>query len=127
MIEGDARDEAALIRAMDGCDAVVSALGTGVGLRKVDLLTVATHALVTAMMRDGVRRLVCISCSDVGGRRAGQGRGCATADPPECLRGELCRMYNTLNCWVQLMQLAVPRARYIHRVVRVDMLGVCRG
>ena len=28
MIEGDARDEGALIRALDGCDAVVSSLGT---------------------------------------------------------------------------------------------------
>lgn len=27
LIEGDARDESALIRALDGCDAVVSSLG----------------------------------------------------------------------------------------------------
>jgi hypothetical protein len=39
MIEGDARDEGALIRALDGCDAVVSSLGTGVGFREVSLLT----------------------------------------------------------------------------------------
>ena len=39
MIEGDARDEATLARAMDGCDTVVSALGTGIGFRKVDLPT----------------------------------------------------------------------------------------
>jgi hypothetical protein len=45
MIEGDARDEGALIRALDGCDAVVSSLGTGVGFREVSLLTVATRAL----------------------------------------------------------------------------------
>jgi uncharacterized protein YbjT (DUF2867 family) len=69
MIEGDARDEAALARAMDGCDTVVSALGTGIGFRKVDLLTVATHALVTAMMRNGVRRLVCVSALGVGDSR----------------------------------------------------------
>jgi hypothetical protein len=55
MIEGDARDEGALIRALDGCDAVVSSLGTGVGFREVSLLTVATRALVTAMTRSGVR------------------------------------------------------------------------
>ena len=59
MIEGDARDEGALIRALDGCDAVVSSLGTGVGFREVSLLTVATRALVTAMTRSGVRRLAC--------------------------------------------------------------------
>ncbi len=69
MIEGDARDEATLARAMVGCDTGVSALGTGIGFRKVDLLTVATHALVTAMMRNGVRRLVCVSALGVGDSR----------------------------------------------------------
>jgi uncharacterized protein YbjT (DUF2867 family) len=66
MIEGDARDEGTLLRALDGCDAVISALGTGMGFRKVDLLAVATRALVTAMTRKGVRRLVCISALGVG-------------------------------------------------------------
>ena len=69
LIEGDARDEATLARAMDGCDAVVSALGTGMGCRKVGLLTVATRALVTAMTRNDVRRLVCISALGVGDSR----------------------------------------------------------
>ena len=69
MIEGDARDEGTLARALDGCDAVVSALGTGIGFRKVGLLTVATRALVTAMTRNGVRRLVCISALGVGDSR----------------------------------------------------------
>ena len=66
LIEGDARDEGTLTRALDGCDAVISALGTGMGFRKVDLLAVATRALVTAMTRNGVRRLVCISALGVG-------------------------------------------------------------
>ena len=69
MIEGDARDEGTLTRALDGCDAVVSSLGTGLSFRKVDLLTVATRALVTAMTRNGVRRLVCISALGVGDSR----------------------------------------------------------
>ena len=69
LIEGDARDEATLARAMDGCDAVVSALGTGMGRRKVDLLTVATRALIAAMTRNDVRRLVCISALGVGDSR----------------------------------------------------------
>jgi uncharacterized protein YbjT (DUF2867 family) len=69
LIEGDARNEATLARAMDGCDAVVSALGTGMGRRKVDLLTVATRALVAAMTRNGVRRLVCVSALGVGDSR----------------------------------------------------------
>jgi putative NADH-flavin reductase len=69
VIEGDARDEGTLARALNGCDAVVSALGTGMGLREVDLLTVATRALVAAMTRTGVRRLVCISALGVGDSR----------------------------------------------------------
>jgi hypothetical protein len=48
MIVGDARDEGALIRALNGCDAVVSSLDTGVAFREVSLLTVATRALLTA-------------------------------------------------------------------------------
>ncbi len=71
MIEGDARDEGALLRALDGCDAVVSSLGTGLSpFREVTLLSVATRALVTAMTRNGVRRLVCIT-----GMGAGDSRG----------------------------------------------------
>jgi hypothetical protein len=50
MIEGDARDEGALIRALDGCDAIVSSLSTGVSFREVGLLTVATRALVTTTL-----------------------------------------------------------------------------
>jgi hypothetical protein len=52
------------------CHAVVSSLGTGVSpFREVSLLTVATGALVTAMTRNGVRRLVCISALGVGDSR----------------------------------------------------------
>jgi putative NADH-flavin reductase len=69
VIEGDVRDEGTLARALNGCDAVVSALGTGMGLREVDLLTVATRALVAAMTRAGVRRLICISALGVGDSR----------------------------------------------------------
>ena len=55
---------------MNGCDAVVSSLGTGLSpLREVSLLTVATGALVTAMTRNGVRHLVCISALGVGDSR----------------------------------------------------------
>jgi uncharacterized protein YbjT (DUF2867 family) len=69
LIEGDARDEATLVRALDGCDAVVSALGTGIGFREVDLLTVATRALIAAMTRTGAHRLICISALGVGESR----------------------------------------------------------
>ncbi|WP_428483451.1 NAD(P)-dependent oxidoreductase [Rhodopila sp.] len=71
VIEGDARDEAALSRALDGCDAVISALGTGLSpFREVTLLSTATRALVAAMIRSGARRLVCIT-----GMGAGDSRG----------------------------------------------------
>ncbi len=70
MIEGDARDEGSLTRALDGCDAVVSSLGTGLSpFREVSVLTDATRALVPAMTRRGVRRLVCISALGVGDSR----------------------------------------------------------
>ena len=69
VIEGDVRSDATLGRAMAGCDAVVSALGTGMGFRKVSLLTEATRALITAMARGGVRRLICISALGVGDSR----------------------------------------------------------
>ena len=71
LVEGDARDEAALFSALNGCDAVVSSLGTGLSpFREVTLLSTATRALVAAMTRNGVRRLVCIT-----GMGAGDSRG----------------------------------------------------
>jgi len=70
IIEGDVRDEGTLMRALDGCDAVVSSLGTGLSpFNEVSLLTEATHALIPAMSRSGVRRLVCISALGVGDSR----------------------------------------------------------
>ncbi|MCU4162228.1 SDR family oxidoreductase [Acidiphilium sp. AL] len=69
IIEGDVCDEVTLMRASDGCNAVVCALGTGMGRRKVDVLTVATHAMIAAMTRNGVRRLVCVSALGVGDSR----------------------------------------------------------
>jgi hypothetical protein len=51
-------------------DAVVSSLGTGLSpFREVSLLTVATRVRVTAMTRNGVRRLVCITALGVGDSR----------------------------------------------------------
>lgn len=63
LVVGDARDEAALNQALDGVDAAVSALGTRkISLTgQVTLLSEGTRALVAAMKRRGVRRLVCIT------------------------------------------------------------------
>ena len=56
---------------MEGCDAVVSALGPGLSpFREVTLLSMPTRALVSAMTRSGVKRLVCNT-----GLGAGDSRG----------------------------------------------------
>ncbi len=71
LVEGDARDEDALARALQGCSGVISALGTSISpFREVTLLSTATLALVRTMDRQSVRRLVCIT-----GLGAGDSRG----------------------------------------------------
>jgi uncharacterized protein YbjT (DUF2867 family) len=71
LVEGDARDAAALTRAVAGCDAVVSALGTPMSpFRKVTMLSTATRALIGVMAKQNIRRLVCIT-----GIGAGDSRG----------------------------------------------------
>jgi uncharacterized protein YbjT (DUF2867 family) len=62
LIAGDARDEATLRSALEGRDAVISALGTAASpFREVTLLSTATRALVSAMKAEQVARLVCIT------------------------------------------------------------------
>ncbi len=71
LVEGDARDEDVLCRALEGCDAAISSIGTPMSpFREVTLLSVATRALVKALDRRKVRRLVCIT-----GLGAGDSRG----------------------------------------------------
>jgi uncharacterized protein YbjT (DUF2867 family) len=71
LVEGDARDEAVVGRAVEGCSGVVSSLGTSVSpFREVTLLSTATRVLVDVMARQNVRRLVCIT-----GLGAGDSRG----------------------------------------------------
>lgn len=71
LIEGDARDPAVLARAIVGCDAVVSSLGTAMSpFKEVTLLLMATRALVGVMEQQNIRRLVCIT-----GLGAGDSRG----------------------------------------------------
>jgi uncharacterized protein YbjT (DUF2867 family) len=71
LVVGDARDEDALSRALDGCTGVISSLGTAMSpFREVTTLSIATSALITAMQRQQVRRLVCIT-----GLGAGDSRG----------------------------------------------------
>lgn len=70
LIEGDARDPAALARAIAGCDAVVSSLGTAMSPFKEVTCSTATRALVGVMEQQNIRRLVCIT-----GLGAGDSRG----------------------------------------------------
>lgn len=71
LVEGDARDESVLAAAVANCDAVISALGTPASpFREVTLLSTATRALVAAMRRRGLRRLIAIT-----GIGAGDSRG----------------------------------------------------
>ncbi len=71
LVQGDAREKAALDRALDGCEAVISALGTPMSpFREVALLSQATRALIAIMKRKGVPRLICIT-----GLGAGNSRG----------------------------------------------------
>ena len=71
LVEGDARDAAALTRAVAGCDAVVSSLGTPMSpFQEVTMLSTATRALVGVMAKQNIRRLVCIT-----GVGAGDSRG----------------------------------------------------
>ena len=71
LVEGDARDAAALTHAVAGCDAVISSLGTSISpFREVTTLSTATRALVGVMAKQNIRRIVCIT-----GIGAGNSRG----------------------------------------------------
>ena len=62
LVEGDARDQEVLFRTLEGCSGVISSLGTSLSpFKEVTLLSSATRALVLAMDRQKVRRLVCIT------------------------------------------------------------------
>jgi uncharacterized protein YbjT (DUF2867 family) len=62
VIVGDARNEVALRKALEGRDGVISALGTPASpFREVTLLSTATRVLVGAMKAEHVSRLVCIT------------------------------------------------------------------
>ena len=68
---GDATDEVTLTAALEGCDAVISALGTPMSpFKEVTLLSAATTALIQGMKNRQVRRLICIT-----GMGAGNSKG----------------------------------------------------
>lgn len=65
IVQGDATDADAVSAAMEGQDAVLSALGTG-AFDKSRLRARATEVQLRAMRAQGVRRLVSMSCLGVG-------------------------------------------------------------
>lgn len=63
LVVGDGRDSAVVGRAVQGCDAVISALGTRkvTFVKKVTVNSESTRVLVDAMRKQGLSRLVCIT------------------------------------------------------------------
>lgn len=66
VIVGDVRDARAVGEAVDGQDAVVSALGVGGSLKPAGLIEAAAPVIVQAMEQAGVRRLVFTQAYGVG-------------------------------------------------------------
>ncbi|WP_243062819.1 NAD(P)-dependent oxidoreductase [Humibacter sp. RRB41] len=62
---GDVFDQASVDRAVEGQDAVLSALGVPYSREAITTYSVGARAMLAAMERHGVRRLVCVSSSAV--------------------------------------------------------------
>jgi uncharacterized protein YbjT (DUF2867 family) len=58
---GDATDAAVVDAAVDGCDAVLSVIGTAYTWKPVDVYSASARHVVDAMARHGVRRLVVVT------------------------------------------------------------------
>ena len=69
IIEGDALQQSSVVGAMEGQDAVLSALGSRSLFRRVTLLSESTQYIVSAMERQGVHRLVVETSLGVGDSR----------------------------------------------------------
>lgn len=66
VVEGNARSSDDVTTAMDGQDAIISALGRSRSLRAESLFTTAAAAVLEAATRTGVQRLVWLSSFGVG-------------------------------------------------------------
>lgn len=64
----DATDEDAVRQAIDGADAVISAIGVGTSRQETDVYSRSARALTSAMATAGVDRLVAVSAAPVGPR-----------------------------------------------------------
>ncbi len=72
-VAGDALDREAMVRAMEGCDAVVQSLGIRADpatlLAPVSLFSQATGVMLEAMAQNGVRRVVAVTGYGIGDSR----------------------------------------------------------
>lgn len=66
VIKGDVLDKDVLVKALEGNDAVLSALGCGKSLKSNNLISNAMNILIPAMLATGVKRLVFESAFGVG-------------------------------------------------------------
>jgi putative NADH-flavin reductase len=70
IVVGDTlHDDAKVAEAVRGQDAVVSALGRRKSFKSEDLIRLSLQSIVSAMERNGVRRLILVSAFGVGGSR----------------------------------------------------------
>ena len=63
IVQGDALDAAAVVEAVAGQDAVLSAIGTRYSRKPITLYSESTANMLQAMRDHGVRRVVCVSSS----------------------------------------------------------------
>jgi uncharacterized protein YbjT (DUF2867 family) len=63
---GDVRDAAAVARAIDGTDAVLSTLGVPFGKAPVSVYSVGVANIIAGLHAAGLKRLACVSSSAVG-------------------------------------------------------------
>jgi putative NADH-flavin reductase len=66
VIKGDILNKEILLSALEGTDAVISALGAGSSLKSYNLISNAVNTLVQAMNAKGINRLIFISAFGVG-------------------------------------------------------------
>ena len=66
LVDGDVRNTAALVDAMRGQDAVISAIGRGKSFKSENLIAESVPGIIAAMQKSGVRRLIFTSAFGVG-------------------------------------------------------------
>lgn len=69
VVQGNVLDYESVERAVEGVDAVLSALGHKRWLIRTTILSVATRNLITAMEKHGVKRIICETSLGVGDSR----------------------------------------------------------